>query len=151
MRLLPKNPLTRSLVLGTLIGAIASAGIIGLLVLQSETQYPSLIVCPGLCGGPKEALNLGSSNLNSPTNITLSLINTGTAQVALIAYYVKDSTGDTYSQPSWSGPTLPPNPNSGMPVNILIDGKAFTFQSGNNYTVELVTSRYNQFTMVATT
>jgi len=31
-------------------------------------------------------------------------------------------------------------------ANILIEGNAFTFQTGNSYTIIVITSRNNQFT-----
>lgn len=100
--------------------------------------------CPG-----REALNMESYRLNSSTNATLDIRNTGTASVTLIDYYVKDSTGDLYSSTNWAGPAAAPN--ALMQANIIIDGNAVIFQTGNTYTITVITSR-NQgftFTMVA--
>jgi hypothetical protein len=93
-------------------------------------------------------LNLDSYQFNTPTNVTLSIRNTGTAPVALIAYYVKESSGTQYADSNWPGPTIPPA--AAIAVNMLIDGTAFTFQRGNSYMVSIVTSRYNQVSFTIT-
>jgi hypothetical protein len=105
---------------------------------------------PGLCGvlGPepcpgREALNIISSTTNSQTNITVQLINTGSAQISLMSYYVENANGRVYSNNNWSGPTIAPN--AIRTTNLLIDGNIFTFQSGSYYTITLITSRNNQF------
>ena len=118
---------------------IASA-VLGLLIYEST--YPS----GG--GGPHEAFNLVSSTVNSPTSVTLKIINTGSVGVSLVSYYVKDSNGQTYASNNWSGPTM--SPNTTVSVNLLVDGKAFTFQAGSNYNIGMVTSRNNQYTFTVT-
>lgn len=90
-----------------------------------------------------EVLNIVSSTLNSPTNVTMKIINSGTKAATLQSYYVKNSTGQLYSSTNWAGPTI--SPNTVAFVNILIDGRAFTFQVRYAYTMTLITSRY-QFT-----
>jgi hypothetical protein len=85
-----------------------------------------------------------SYRINTPTNLTLNIINSGASPKALIAYYVKDSTGAQYASNNWSGPTIPPA--IAISVNILIDGRAFTFQTVMSYTVTIVVSTYDQFT-----
>jgi len=94
--------------------------------------------CPG-----REDLNIISSTLNSPTNITLQIINTGSVQFSLASYSVQNANGRIYSNNSWSGPTIAPN--AIRTTNLLIDGNAFTLQSGS-YTITLITSRNNVFT-----
>lgn len=94
--------------------------------------------CPG-----REGLSLTSSSLNSPTNVTVTITNTGLVSVTLSAYYVKDPNGQYYSNINWTGPMIPPNSN--VSVNFLIDGKTFYFQHGISYTITTVTSRNNQF------
>jgi len=76
------------------------------------------------------------------------MFNAGASPKALIAYYVKDSTGAQYAKGNWSGPTIPPA--MAISVNILIDGRAFTFQTGMSYTVTIVDSTYDQFTFTTT-
>ena len=106
---------------------------------------------PGLCGAfvaepcpGREDLNFTTSSMNSPTNITIQVWNVGTVSLSFVSYYVKDSYGQTYANPSWSGPSV--YPNARATFNVLIDGKAFTFQSSSYYTIILVTSRSTQFT-----
>ena len=99
--------------------------------------------CPG-----REDLSIISSTLNSPTNITIQIINTGSVQISLMSYYVKNANGQVYANSTWSGPTLPANAIT--PVNILIDGTAFTFQARYTYNVIVITSTYQfQFTIQA--
>jgi hypothetical protein len=90
-------------------------------------------------GGPHETLCLESSQLNSSTNMSLNLVNCGNYPATPLSYYVQDSAGNTYADPNWSAPTIPLNTH--VTLNILIDGKAFTFQHGSGYTIELNTSR----------
>ncbi len=97
---------------------------------------------------PKETLTLQSYQINAPTNLTLNIWNAGATPKALIAYYVKDSTGTQYADSNWSGPAIPPGVE--ISVNILIDGRAFTFQTGMSYTVTIVESTYDQFTFTIT-
>ncbi len=82
-----------------------------------------------------------------PATIGTSII------TSLITYYVKDTSGDTYAQTNWNGPSS--TSNQLMTANIVIgsscptctlSGTPFTFQSGNSYTIIIVTSRNNQFT-----
>jgi len=87
-----------------------------------------------------------SYQINTPTNLTLNLMNPGNAAVALIAYYVKDPSGNQYANSNWSGPTIAPS--AAISIDIFIDGTAFTFHTGMYYTVEIVTSnRYYTFTI----
>ena len=89
-------------------------------------------------------MDMESYRLNSPTNVTLSIRNTGTASVSLVDYYVKDSAGDLYSSTNWAGPLAAPN--ALMQANIIIDGNAVIFQTGNTYTITVITSRNQGFT-----
>jgi hypothetical protein len=110
---------------------------------------------PGFCGAfgsqpcPQVVvLNIVSHTLNSPTNVTMRIINSGSVAVSLISYEVSNSNGQVYTNTNWSGSTL--SPNAITPVNILIDGKAFTFQSGYAYNVMVVTRNYHfDFTIQA--
>jgi hypothetical protein len=97
---------------------------------------------------PKEALTVQSYRINTPTNLTLNMFNAGASSKAFIAYYVKNSNSAQYANSSWSGPTIPPA--IAISVNILIDGRAFTFQTGMSYTVTIVDSTYDQFTFTTT-
>ena len=91
-------------------------------------------------------MTMSSYQINNPTNVTLNLMNPGSVAVALIPYYVKDSSGDQYANGNWFGPSIAPG--AAISINILIDGAAFTFHAGMHYTVEIVTlQRYFTFTI----
>ncbi len=117
----------------------------------------SLLVTPNT---GKEALNKESATFNANNmNVTIYIRNTGSAAVSFTTYYVKDSAGNTYTQTAWTwGPTIQPN-NVGL-ANIgiytacgcgAVAGSGFTsFQSGNSYTVTVVTSRNSQFVFTVT-
>ncbi len=133
-----------------LVGGIAE----GIIVLVAQGVIPTCGCqnangqpypwCPQLPCPGREALNLDSSRLNSPTNMTLNVRNTGIVTVTFIAYCVKDASGNNQcSNSNWSGPTI--NPSALMSIDILIDGNAFTFQSGSTYLFMLVTSGNDQF------
>src|SRR5207245_10083908 len=95
---------------------------------------------------PMQTLTMTSYQINTPTNLTLNLMNPGNAAVALIAYYVKDSSGNQYANSNWSGPTIAPG--AAISIDTFIDRTAFTFHTGMYYTVSIVTSnRYYTFTI----
>jgi hypothetical protein len=105
--------------------------------------------CPVSPCPSQEALTIDSYQVNSPTNVTLFVRNLGPASVTLVAYYVKDaSSGQQFSHNNWSGPTIAPAGTLGL--KIIIDGQAFSFQSGRSYSVVLVTSRNNQYFFAVT-
>jgi flagellin-like protein len=110
---------------------------------------------------PKESLNLQSSAFGNATTVTLYLGNSGSASVSLQTYYVKDSTGNTYTQSAnWVGNPGAIAPNQVAATAIYIgsncspactqSGSAFTFTAGYSYTVTVVTTRNNQFTYTLT-
>jgi flagellin-like protein len=111
---------------------------------------------------PKESLNLDSSAFGNATSVTLYLRNSGSAAVSFQTYYVKDSTGNTYTQSSsaWVGNPAAIAPNTAAATAIYIgancspactqSGSPFTFTSGYSYTVTVVTSRNNQFSYTVT-
>ncbi len=120
---------------------------------------PSLIPpppSPPIISSGREALNLENSAFSTNNTVaTLYIRNTGTASVSLVTYYVKDSSGNTWTRTSWNGTTI--SPNALGTSNIAIGTScnsctysgtsgAFTqFTSGNSYTVTVVTARNNQF------
>jgi hypothetical protein len=93
----------------------------------------------------------------STNNITMYLRNFGACTISMRAYYVKDTSGNQYSLTSWSGPTIVPNNvvattfyiGSSCP-SCTLTGTAFSFQSGNSYTITVATSRGNQFQFTVT-
>ena len=99
--------------------------------------------CPG-----RESLNIETSQVNSPTNLTLSVRNVGSGSITLTSYVVKDSLGNQYAKMNWTTPFM--NPNQLAAINIIIDGTAFTFQSKNTYNIALTTMRNNIFTFTLT-
>jgi len=68
--------------------------------------------------------------------------------MTLNSYSVKDTGNNQYTKINWSGPSL--SPNSHTPVNIVIDGTAFTFQSKYPYTITITSTRNNIFTLTIT-
>ena len=98
-----------------------------------------LPLCPG-----RESLNIETSQVNSPTNLTLSVRDVGSVGITLTSYIVKDSLGNQYAKVNWTTPFM--NPNQLVAINIIIDGSAFTFQSKNTYNMALTTARNNIFT-----
>lgn len=87
--------------------------------------------------------------------LTLYLRNTGSTPTTLASYYVQDQNGNQYARTSWPVPSTPPTSlvnGTGvfLPINALCNscshtGNSFTFQSGNSYTITLITQRNNQF------
>jgi len=111
---------------------------------------------------PKETLNLDSSAFGNGTSITLYLRNSGSAAISFQTYYVKDSSGNTYTQSSssWTGNpgSIAPNTAGAAAVYIgsncspacTLSGSTFTFTAGYSYTVTMVTTRNNQFSYTVT-
>jgi hypothetical protein len=103
---------------------------------------------------PKESVAMEySSFAPSNNNVTLYLRNTGTAAVTITTYYVKDAFGNQYAKLNWVGPQS--SPATLATATLLISsactgcvttGTAFTFATGNSYTVTIVSSRNGQFT-----
>src|SRR5207244_11428571 len=52
---------------------------------------------------PFQTLTMSSYQINNPTNVTLNLMSAGNVAVALIEYYVKDSSCNQYAIGNWSG------------------------------------------------
>jgi hypothetical protein len=89
-------------------------------------------------------LNLETSQVNSPTNVTLNIRNTGAASVGFDSYSVLYAAANQYTRTNWIGPVI--DLNRVAAINIIIDGSTFTFQSKNTYTIALTTTRNNIFT-----
>ncbi len=136
---------------------IASLLMVVIVVIMSVMVYA---YATGLLGALTRAPSQSQESVTmeyssfTPTNnnVTLYLRNTGGSTVTFITYYVKDAYGNQYSKTSWVGPQE--SPTTLTTANILISslctcattGTAFTFASGNAYTVTLVTSRNGLFT-----
>jgi hypothetical protein len=144
----PSNILLVVIVVGGVLGGLLMWETIGPSPLCGgcyRYNAPGCFVTP--CPG-QESLNIETSQVNSPTNVTLNIRNVGSVWMTLDAYNVKDSAGNQYARTNWSGPSF--SPNSLAVVNIIIDGNAFTFQSKSTYNIALTTSRNNIFTFTMT-
>ena len=104
-----------------------------------------------------ESLYVEFAYVNSPTNMTLTIRNTGSVTSTLVSYYVTDARGDKYSLATWNGPIITPNGVGIGTVLIgascarcVLTGAAFSFTPGNSYGVTLVTRYNSQFLVTVT-
>jgi hypothetical protein len=91
----------------------------------------------------------------SNMKLTLYLRNTGSTPTTLASYYVQDQNGNQYARTTWTVPPATPasivnGTGVFLPINTACirctpTGNSFTFQSGNSYTITLITQRNNQF------
>ena len=132
--------------------AVAFSALIGILAAAGESGTtcacgtpigfpPACVVTP--CPG-REALTMDSYKINSPTNATLTIRNTGWTGIGFSSYTVSQSNSVQYTYNNWTEPML--QPNQAFSANILIEGAPFTFQPSYSYTVTVVTTRNNLFT-----
>jgi len=129
----------QGLIIAVIIIVVVGAGLS--LFLAGRFGYTS-IPCGGPCPG-KEALNLETRSVNTPTNMTLNILNTGSVWISLVSYSARPTSSQTCSNSTVSGLSF--GPNTLLAVNIVIDGGRFTFQPGTSYTIILMTSRNYQF------
>src|SRR3989475_13059053 len=108
----------------------------------------TLLATPPPREGPLAADSFAFAN---STAVTIYIRNSGTGNVTLAAYYVTDSSSNTWQLLNWAaGPTIAPN--KAVATNIAIGNtlcpscqytgtaSAFaSFQSGYSYTVKVVT------------
>jgi Archaeal Type IV pilin, N-terminal len=145
---------------------LASLMMVVIVVICAATVFT---YATGLFGALAVAPKTASENIGleyahfTANNQTVNLYirNLGTTPITLASYYVKDSSGDQYSKTTWTGapPNGPPSaitPGGWGNATILINsactgctttGSAFTFQSGNAYTVTLVTAKNSEFVL----
>jgi len=69
-------------------------------------------------------LNVETKQINSPTNLTLNIRNSGAASVGFDSYRVTYYSNQ-YTKTNWAGPVV--NTNQVAAINIIIDGSGFTF------------------------
>ena len=91
----------------------------------------------------------------SNMKLTLYLRNTGSTPTTLASYYIQDQNGNQYARTAWTVPAASPasivnGTGVFLPINAACSscthtGNSFTFQSGNSYTITLITQRNNQF------
>ena len=98
-----------------------------------------------------------STEFQDSTIVVVDLLNSGTGTATLTAYYVTDSSGNEYALTNWSGPSLAPNSVTTTTFSIgsscslcTLYGSAFTFTSGYQYTIKVVTERGNIFAFTVT-
>jgi len=87
-------------------------------------------------------------SLTNPTNMTLTMSNTGPRMVVLASYQVVDPQGHQYNSTAWSGPTL--GPGGRVSSDLTIDGTAFTFEHGKSYTIRLYNMTITEWTISVT-
>ena len=124
---------------------------------NSETSIPVKTSCGNqfmtVFANYTENIAPGSTTFEDSTSVAVDLQNNGTETTTLTSYYVTDSTGNQYTLPNWNGPSLAPNRVTTTTFSIgsgcshcTLHGSAFTFTSGNQYTLTIVTGRGNVFT-----
>jgi hypothetical protein len=104
-----------------------------------------------------EIINSTSTLFQNSTQVNVDLFNNGNGTAILTAYYVTDSGGNEYALTNWSGPSIAPNSVMTTTFSIgsicsqcALHGSAFTFTSGDQYTIKVVTGRGNIFTFTVT-
>src|SRR3989441_6574691 len=131
---------------------------------NSETWIPVKTSCgnqimTAWAGGETYTENIAPTSVafEDSTQVAVDLQNNGTGTATLTTYYVTDSSGNEYTFANWSGPSLAPNSTTATTFSIgssctqcTLHGSAFTFTSGSQYTIEVVTGRGNIFTFAVT-
>ena len=119
-------------------------------VYSESQQTIACLACPVSYTGEKIGLN--SLQVNSPTSIIIGITNTGSLNLGLASYYLKDTKGDMYWNQTGSVPFLGPGGVATVNLSLTgtLTGQPFQFQSRQTYTVELVTTRNNPFTYAFT-
>ena len=115
----------------------------------------TLLATPPPREGPLAADSFAFAN---STAVTIYIRNSGTGNVTLAAYYVTDSSSNTWQLLSWaSGPTIAPNTAKATTIAIgngccqyTGTGSGYTFTSGYSYNVKVLTARNNPFTFTVT-
>ena len=127
---------------------------------NSETSIPVKTSCGNQfmtvsanSANSTENMALGSTTFEDSTRVDVDLQNNGTETTTLTSYSVTDSSGNEYTLANWNGPSLAPNSVTTATFSIgsscpqcTLHGSAFTFTSGNQYTITMVTGRGTIFT-----
>ena len=122
---------------------------------SSETSISVTTSCGNriMAASYTESIAPRSTTFEDSTNVAVDLQNNGTETTALTSYYITDSSGNQYTLPNWNGPSLAPNSVTTTTFSIgsscsqcTLHGSAFTFTSGERYTITIVTGRANSFT-----
>jgi len=142
-------------VIAILVSAIAIGGIVWATgALSTPPTSPST---PAKAATYTENINSTSTEFQNSTQVAVDLLNSGNGTATLTNYYVTDSGGNEYALTNWSGPSIAPNSVTTTTFSIgsscsqcTLYGSAFTFTSGNQYTIKVVTERGNIFTFRVT-
>ena len=122
---------------------------------NSETSIPVKTSCGNqiMTATYMENIAPESTTFEDSTSVAVDLQNNGTETTTLTSYYITDSSGNQYTLPNWNGPSLAPNSVTTTTFSIgsscsqcTLHGSAFTFTSGDHYTITIVTARGNTFT-----
>jgi hypothetical protein len=113
--------------------------------------FQALLIAPKTA---TENVSLEYPNFISNSQVNLFVRNIGTTPITLTAYYVRDYSGNQYALTSWSSAPPAFSPRSVANTTVLISsscigcartGSAFNFQSGQAYTILLVTKTNSVF------
>jgi hypothetical protein len=140
-------------VLATLLLVVIVVAMTVIVYTWSTGVFGSIIPAPPT---GREILTIENQGFDtSNMKLTLYLRNTGSTPTTLASYYVQDQNGNQYARTVWAVPsTSPSNIVNGtgvfLPINTACisctnTGSSFTFQTGNSYTITLITQRNNQF------
>src|SRR5260370_40480491 len=142
-------------VIAILVSAIAVGAIV--LAIGGLSAPPTSPSTPAKAAVYTENINSTSTIFQNSTQVNVDLLNDGNGTAILTAYYVTDSGGDEYALTNWSGPSIAPNSVMTTTFSIgsscaqcSLHGSAFTFTSGYQYTIKVVTGRGNVFTFTVT-
>jgi len=124
---------------------------------NSETSIPVKTSCGNqimtVSANYTENIAPRSTTFQDSTRVAVDLQNNGTRTTTLTSYYVTDSSGNEYALANWNGPSLAPDSVTTTTFSIgsscsqcTLHGSAFTFTSGNQYTIMMVTGRGSIFT-----
>jgi len=142
-------------VIAILVGAIAVGAIV--LATGALSIPPTSPSTPARAAIYTENINSTSTVFQNSTQVNVDLFNDGNGTAILRSYYVADSGGNEYSLTNWNGPSVAPNSLMTTTFSIgsscaqcTLHGSAFTFTSGYQYTIKVVTGRGNIFTFTVT-
>jgi hypothetical protein len=98
-----------------------------------------------------------STTFQDSTKVSVDLQNNGNGTATLTTYYVADSSGNEYALANWNGPSIAPNTVTTTTFSVgsscsrcTLHGLPFTFTSGHEYAITVVTGRGNIFAFTVT-
>ena len=142
-------------VIAILVSAIAVGAIV--LATGALSTPPTSPSTPAKAATYTENINSTSTVFQNSTQVNVDLFNNGNGTATLTAYYVTDPVGNEYGFANWSGPSIAPSSVMTTTFSIgsscsqcALHGSAFTFTSGYQYAIKVVTGRGNIFTFTVT-